>query len=269
MQAGHAGAILKDQQNFDIPEAAKDAHTLNEASAMRKTMKRFPALCATLALEMIVATVMSNYTDTFNRFPLLVCMFPVISAISGNVGLQASSANVRALALDIFRPGDFFRGVWPEIKASVAVSFSIGLIFFLIGFIWYRLAGGKYGTGGDVHDSFVFAFAMWLGMCVAVVSAGATGSLAPLLFKYLKIGDPSALAGPLETAFQDIIGSSALLALSAAILLAWTATQDCPGGDLSGCIDTCTLGAAANVLSVNLNQTCLNNCVDLAGQGIC
>merc|ERR1711976_445387 len=100
------------------------------------------------------------------------------------------------------------------------------------------------------------AFAMWLGMCVAVVSAGATGSMAPLLFKFLKIGDPSALAGPLETAFQDIIGSSALLALSAAILMAWTAIQDCPGGDLGGCIDSCSQSAAANVLVVNMNQTC-------------
>lgn len=110
---------------------------------------------------------------------------------------------------------------------------------------------------------------MWLGMCVAVVSAGATGSMAPLLFKYLKIGDPSALAGPLETAFQDIIGSSALLALSAAILTAWTMTQDCPGGDLGGCVDTCTQSAAASAAFVPMNQTCLNNCVNLAGQGIC
>merc|ERR1719409_992768 len=94
MEAGNPGACLNNQQNVDIPEAAKDAYSLNEASAIRKTMKRFPALCATLALEMIVATVMSNYTDSFNKFPLLVCMFPVISAISGNVGLQASSATL-------------------------------------------------------------------------------------------------------------------------------------------------------------------------------
>jgi len=137
MEAGNPGAGLNKKQNVDIPEAAEDAYSLNEASAIRKTIKRFPALCATLALEMIVATVMANYTGTFNKFPLLVCMFPVISAISGNVGLQASSANVRALALDIFKPRDFFKGMWPEIKASVAVSFSIGLIFFLIGFVWY------------------------------------------------------------------------------------------------------------------------------------
>jgi len=269
MEAGNPVAGLNKKQNVDIPEAPEDAYSLNEASAIRKTIKRFPALCATLALEMIVATVMANYTGTFNKFPLLVCMFPVISAISGNVGLQASSANVRALALDIFKPREFFKGMWPEIKASVAVSFSIGLIFFLIGFVWYRLAGGKDGAGGDTHDSLVFAFAMWLGMCVAVVSAGATGSMAPLLFKYLKIGDPSALAGPLETAFQDIIGSSALLALSAAILTAWTMTQDCPGGDLGGCVDTCTQSAAASAAFVPMNQTCLNNCVNLAGQGIC
>jgi len=93
--------------------------------------------------------------------------------------------------------------------------------------------------------------------------------MAPLLFKYLKIGDPSALAGPLETAFQDIIGSSALLALSAAILTAWTMTQDCPGGDLGGCVDTCMPSAAASAAFVPMNQTCLNNCVNLAGQGIC
>jgi len=277
MEAGNAGAVLNNQQNVenlhanlnDISEAAKDAYVLNEASAIRKTIKRFPALCATLLLEMIVATIMSNYTSSFNKFPLLVCMFPVISAISGNVGLQASSANVRALALDIFKPKDFVKGMWPEFKASIAVSFSVGPIFFLIAFVWYRLGGGINQDGGDTHDSLVFAFAMWLGMCVAVVSAGITGSMAPLLFKFLKFGDPSALAGPLETAFQDIIGSSCLLTLSAAILQAWTITQDCPGGDLGGCVDICKQSDAINAIFVTVNQTCLNNCVDLAGQGIC
>jgi len=170
---------------------------------------------------------------------------------------------------DILKPKDFLKGMWPEIKASVAVSFSIGSIFLVIGFVWYMIDGGKDGSGGNLHDSGVFAFAMWLGMCVSVVAAGITGSMAPLLFKFLKLGDPSTLAGPLETAFQDIIGSSALLALSAAILQTWTETLDCPAGGLGGCIGTCSQATRANATWVTVNQACLNNCVNLAGLGVC
>merc|ERR1712159_750758 len=100
-------------------EDAKDAIIMHNASAFKKARLRISALLLTFSLEMIVCFVFSKYTDTFNKFPLLIAFQPVISAISGNVGLQCSSVNVRALAVglaDVRQPG---KAVMPEIKAGL------------------------------------------------------------------------------------------------------------------------------------------------------
>lgn len=260
-------------QNEDVCRAAQDAHDLHNAGTLRKLYKRFGALATTLALEMCVATIMASFAGTFNVYPLLVCMMPVVSAISGNVGLQASSTNVRALAVGILKPSDFVKGIIPEAKAAFAVCCTIGVASGIISLIWYKLHGVPNGGvlgPSNWHDAWVFAFAIWLGMCFAVMTAGISGAFAPIFFKWTKMGDPAALAGPLETAFQDIIGSSVLLALSAAILKAWTYTVDCPCETLAGCLACCQQSSTSeNATWVTLNQSCMSNCADLASQQIC
>merc|ERR1712048_103946 len=117
---------------------------------------------------------------------------------------------------------------------------------------------------GSGSDAFVFGSAIWLGMFFSVLSAGISGSAAPLLFKRLKC-DPSALAGPLETAFQDIIGGSVLLALSAYILKTFAHHEACPSDDLSSCLNEhCmknALHASEGVWST-INTTCMDWCVN-------
>merc|ERR1711939_213400 len=97
---------------------AKDAIIMHNASAFKKARLRISALLLTFSLEMTVCFVFSKYTDTFNQYPLLIAFQPVISAISGNVGLQCSSVNVRALAVGLADPRRIGKAVWPEVKAS-------------------------------------------------------------------------------------------------------------------------------------------------------
>merc|ERR1712048_447360 len=156
-------------------------------------------------------------------------------------------------------------------KAAFAVCCSIGVASGLIAMVWYKINGvpNENGLGpSNWHDACVFAFAIWLGMCCAVMTAGISGAFAPIFFKWSKLGDPAALAGPLETAFQDIIGSSVLLALSAAILNAWTYQVDCPCGDLAGCLACCQNGTSDSAW-VTINQSCMTNGAGLASQQVC
>merc|ERR1719421_1210017 len=111
---------------------------MHNASAFKKAKLRFTALVTTFLLEMIVAFVFSSYTDTFNKFPLLIAFQPVISAISGNVGLQCSSVNVRALAVglaDVRRPG---KAVCPEMKATAILGSIMAIVIGSVALIWYE-----------------------------------------------------------------------------------------------------------------------------------
>merc|ERR1711908_148799 len=99
-----------------------------------------------------------------------------------------------------------------------------------------------------------FTFAIAFGMLCSCLSAALTGSAAPLIFKRCGF-DPSAMAGPLETAFQDIVGGTILLSISAAILNAFgdpPAPDDdsvAAGQSCLGCLEACTAATPA-ILSV-------------------
>jgi len=186
------------------------------------------------------------------KYPLLIAFQPVISAISGNVGLQCSSVNVRALAVglaDVRRPG---KAVLPELKASAFLGMFMAIIIGAVALVWYE--GDS--TENTWKGARAFAFAIGFGMLRSVISAGLTGAAAPLIFK--KCGfDPSAMAGPLETAFQDIIGGTVLLTISAFILEHFgdggVDAQSC-----GECVQACNVDSAT---VLNLLQSCVQMCL--------
>ena len=61
-----------------------------------------PAIFLTLAIEMIGAFSINQYFNSLiKKYKLLASVIPVISAISGNIGLQSASITIRALALGL------------------------------------------------------------------------------------------------------------------------------------------------------------------------
>jgi magnesium transporter len=269
------GALPVTQKEVDAEDAAsmiegadstskEDAIIMYKATSFKKFRLRFTALLTTFCLEMVVAFVFASYTDTFNKFPLLIAFQPVISAISGNVGLQCSSVNVRALAVglaDVRRPG---KAVWPEVKAGVYSASVMSLILGFVCLFWYETDSASNTWKG----ASAFAVAIGFGMFCSVMSADITGSAAPLIFKRCGF-DPSAMAGPLETAFQDIIGGTVLLAISAAILNAFgdPPTPDDDGVAITqsclACVQSCN---AATATILNVLQSCVETCTKSACQ---
>jgi cation transporter-like permease len=174
-------------------DAARDAtHSMKDGNFIC-AVRRFPALMLTLACEMVVAFVISNYQDSFKANPLLMSFLPVISAISGNIGLQASSINVRALAVGLLSPKEFSKATWRTVAQSFFLSVGSGAVIGVIAGIW--------------NATVLFGAVICLGMFISGLTAGFFGGLAPLCFKRLGI-DPTSIAGPMETAFQDMVGST-------------------------------------------------------------
>ena len=95
------------------------------------------------------------------------------------------------------------------ISASI-VAVTIGVI----GTIWSYLAVEKIEneeiSSVYPHHDLVFGFALLFGSWISMVIACFNGSMTPIAANRCGL-DPAKVAGPLETAFQDIFGQSFLL----------------------------------------------------------
>jgi Mg/Co/Ni transporter MgtE len=169
------------------------------------------ALSVTLIIEIPVLIIVSGGSGQLcrlvgrHKYELLMGFLPLCSAISGNVGLQASTLTTRAVSHRHITPKLFRKWLLTEIGAAVYLGFGMG---FSVGCIAFFLS--------DYH--FAFAFTVALAQWISIVTAGLTGTCAPLLFSFIFNRDPGKWGGPLETAIQDIIGSFAMVVMSYRVL---------------------------------------------------
>ena len=139
------------------------------------------------------------------RYQLLVAFLPLTSAISGNVGLQASTLTTRAVSHLQIAKHSYCIWLYKEIVAAAYQGFAMGAISGIFAYI----ASG--------HDA-AFSFAIFLAQFSSILTAGLTGTLAPLIFTFVFRRDSGQWGGPLETAIQDIVGSFAMVILSYHVL---------------------------------------------------
>ncbi|KAJ3014345.1 hypothetical protein HKX48_005200 [Thoreauomyces humboldtii] len=208
--------ILHQNSNDDVHELCRarldylidtdDARKMQRTPFWRIAMYRFPAIMLTLCLELVVAAIIDRYTPIRTVFPLLSAFFPVLSSISGNVGLQASTTTLRALATGHASNSSFhdvMRVMLKEFLSALMIAIVAGIVLTGIGLAW--------------SGSLAFGLVTGFSILVSSSCGGIIGSTGPLLFKKLGI-DPALTAGPFETAVQDMVGVAVYLGLANAIL---------------------------------------------------
>ena len=134
-----------------------------------------------------------------------MAFLPLTSAISGNVGLQASTLTTRAVSHLQITKHSYCIWLYKEIVAAAYQGFSMGAISGIFAYI----ASG--------HDA-AFSFTIFIAQFSSILTAGLTGTLAPLLFTFVFRRDSGQWGGPLETAIQDIVGSFSMVILSYHVL---------------------------------------------------
>ncbi|OQR86278.1 hypothetical protein THRCLA_22975, partial [Thraustotheca clavata] len=140
---------------------------MQQMNAFERAYRRLFALLITLFIELLVAFVISRYTDTLQTYPLLMAFIPVISAVSGNVGLQSSSIITRALALGLVSVPQASKAILHEIQAALIIGLALGCITGLIAGIW--------------QEWFVFGMIVGISQFLSILTAAFTGSAAPLI----------------------------------------------------------------------------------------
>ena len=198
--------IMEEEFTEDVAKiVGSDAEELASKSPFQIAWLRLPWVLITLGIQFLAGVVINYYDETLAKVLLLTSFMPIISAISGNTGLQASAMTVRALST-----GGISLTRWTEpVKRSLQISLIIGTIcgaiIGLIGAFWF----GK----------IIFGLVVGISMCISINISAFVGTTTPLLSKRLGF-DPAITVGPFETAFQDVVGITVFLTL-ATLSLKW------------------------------------------------
>jgi magnesium transporter len=185
--------------------SGSDAAELEKRKPVQIAMMRLPWLLATMFIELGAGVVIHWFDATLSKIILLASFMPIISAISGNTGLQSATIVVRGLATGHIQPSDWWRPILRQFQTTLILGTACGTMLGLIGALWY----GRW----------VFGVLVGASMFTSINIAGIVGTMIPMLSKRLGF-DPAITAGPFETAFQDVVGISIFLGM-ATLLLHW------------------------------------------------
>lgn len=185
--------------------AGSDADEMDRRTPAQVARLRLPWLMGTMAIELGAGAVISRFDDVLVNVILLASFMPVISAISGNVGLQAAAIVVRGLDTGHVSLRHWGKQVTKELSTSFLLALACAVVLGTIGAIWSQHIPFGIVIGGAL-------------LC-SMMTAGFMGSIIPMISKRLGF-DPAATAGPFETAFQDVIGFAVFLWL-ASLLQQW------------------------------------------------
>ena len=198
--------ILEEEFSEDVAKiVGSDAEELEAKSPVQIALMRLPWVLITLAIEMLAGLVIKMYDETLSKVILLASFLPIISAISGNTGLQAAAITVRALATGHTSLNRWKEPLKRSFQTSLIIGFTCGLLVGVAGGFWYGKA--------------LFGFVVGISMFISINISGFVGTSVPMLSKKLGF-DPAITAGPFETAFQDVVGILIFLSI-ATLSLNW------------------------------------------------
>lgn len=183
--------------------AGTDAEELEKRSPSQIAFLRLPWIMATMFIELFAGIVIHFFDATLTSIILLASFMPIISAISGNTGLQSATIIVRGLATGQVQLPNWRHAVLRQLNTTLILGAATGLTLGVIGAVWY----GKW----------TFGLVVAVGMFAAVNIAGVVGTVVPLTSKRLGF-DPAITSGPFETAFQDVVGISIFLGLATLLI---------------------------------------------------
>ena len=172
-------------------------------SVLGSSRQRLPWLIVGLVGGLLAAWVMSGYVESLQAMITLTFFIPIITAMGGNVGIQASTIVVRGLATGEIS----FRDTGHRILKEMGVALLNGLIIAIL------LTFANYLWQGFTKEALVVSIAL---VAVMMVSA-LVGSTVPILLKRMDV-DPAVAMGPFVTISNDILGVIIYLTIATVIL---------------------------------------------------
>ncbi|KAJ3036155.1 hypothetical protein HDV00_003011 [Rhizophlyctis rosea] len=127
------------RRRVDYLRSHDDAAQIQRMPFWKISIWRSPAIIATLTFEMFVGGIIAAYNPIIEKHILLSSFFPILSSMSGNIGLQASTTTLRALATGHASKSDInslLRVIAKECASAAVIGFASFVILSIISGIW-------------------------------------------------------------------------------------------------------------------------------------
>lgn len=184
-----------------IASLAGTGEDLSEHEPMiKRLLWRAPWLLVTVCAGLITATTMEHLSGA-SWFALLPFFVPLITGMSGNVGIQCSTVLVRGISTGELSSSS----IGDAILQELGIGAMVGLLFGMgCGTVVYFLSslGEHHAEVNPMGLSIIVSF----GVFAACMNSALLGSYLPFLFTRLRI-DPAIAAGPMVTAFNDVLST--------------------------------------------------------------
>ena len=197
--------IIRAEQTEDLEKfmgiAQRDTE-LNylETSSWKHFQKRVTWVVTLAAVGIISGMIIHHYEKALDKMLILALYMPMVADTGGNVGSQAATVIVRALALGEFSVRAWLKVIWKETKVSSLLALCLGLLAFakVLFLSWETEIPAEYSL---VKVAFVISLALSL----QVITETVIGAALPLIVKAFG-GDPAVAASPAITTVVDITG---------------------------------------------------------------
>ena len=188
---------LEDIADETIASIGGTSESVNEYTPVwKRFLARAPWLVVTLVAGLINAFSMAYFESQEGMILSFVLFFvPLITGMSGNIGIQCSTVLVRGMANGSLS----VRGTKEAVKTELTVGFGAGIFFGIItGVLVYLLNIASATTSPLIMGAIVST-----GLFGACFVGTMLGVFSPLFF--IRIGvDPAVASGPIVTAFNDL-----------------------------------------------------------------
>ncbi|MDQ6748454.1 MAG: magnesium transporter, partial [Candidatus Dormibacteraeota bacterium] len=129
--------VLQAEHTEDLERTAgSDAQELEQKSPLQVARLRLPWIMATMFIELLAGVVIHVFDQTLTRIILLASFMPIISAISGNTGLQSAAIIIRGLSTGLIQLSHWRAAVVRQFLTSLLLGGACGLVLGIIGAIW-------------------------------------------------------------------------------------------------------------------------------------
>jgi magnesium transporter len=172
----------------------------NELAPLAIVRLRLPWLLITMFTGLVISVIIQRMTG-LTSIEGLAAFVPVIMAMGGNTGMQASAVTVRSIALGEIRFDELFSVFGREIRVGIMMGIACGLVTAVV--VWFNL---NFFHAPMTISTLRLSSIVALSMCMAMTFASFAGTLLPILLHRLKI-DPAVASGPFVTTGNDLSAS--------------------------------------------------------------
>ncbi len=196
--------VLQEEAEEDMMHLGGVSESDVTASMWTTIIQRMPWLLVSFLAINLASAVIGLFDEVLNNAVQISILMPIVAAMGGNSGVQASTVAVRAIAIGQITKANSIRLMCKEIGIGLVNGFIISVVMFVIVLVRFQ----------NITLAFIFASSVIISLTMSTF----TGAAIPVGLK--KIGvDPALASSVVTSAFSDMLGFSILLSIASVMLL--------------------------------------------------